>query len=91
MSSKRSSQLDLDTLYRTQAPAVPAEFISGHNYQWQRLGEDVVSLTDTQQNPGGRTMESCSHLADEERKKGNERYAALKPSPGATIVGAGAD
>lgn len=95
ISSKRPSQLDLDTLYRTQAPAVPAEFSSGRNYQWQLLGEEVVSLTDRQQNPGGRTTESCSHLADEERKKGNESYAALKPSPGmspgATIAAAGTD
>lgn len=56
--SQRPSQVDLDALCPTPAPAVPAEFISGHNYQWQRLGEEVVSLTDRQQNPGGRTRKA---------------------------------
>ena len=63
-SSERPSQVDLDALCRTQAPAVPAELVSGHDYRRQRLGEEVVSLADRQQNPGDRTAD----LTEEENK-----------------------
>lgn len=72
ISSERPSQVDLDALCRTQAPAVPAEFISGHDYQWQRLGEEVVSLTDRQQNPGDRMAEGWSCFKRGGEKKWNK-------------------
>lgn len=63
------SELDLGAACWMLAPAVPAEFISGHNYQCQCLREEVVSLTDRQQNTVHRTMEGWSHFTAEERKK----------------------
>lgn len=68
ISSECPSQVDLDALCWMQAPAVPAEFISGHDYQWHRLGEKVVSLTDRQQNPGDRTAEGWSRFNRGEKK-----------------------
>lgn len=66
------SELDLGAVCWRLGPAVPEEFISGRNYQWQSLREEVVSLTDRQQHTVIRTMEGWSHFTAEERKKKDE-------------------
>lgn len=69
ISVARPSEVDLGAVCWRLAPAVPAEFISGHNYQWQSLREEVVSLTDRQQNTVDRTMEDWSHFTERKRTR----------------------
>lgn len=75
------SELDLGAVCWRLAPAVPAEFISGHNYQWQCLREEVVSLTDRQQNIVDRTMvaEAILQLRRKKKKKKDEMSWWTKP------------
>lgn len=91
ISSECPSQVDLDALCRIQAPAVPAEFISGHDYQWQCLREEVVSLTDRQQNPGDRMAEGWSRFNRGGEKNGIKRHAGIIPRvlSAVTTVGEG--
>lgn len=63
------SELDLGGVCWRLAPAVPAEFILGHNYQWQCLREGVVSLTDRQQNTVDSTMKGWGRFIAEEGEK----------------------